>query len=224
MKNKTTICNLLKMAMAILIIVMPVFNLSYVGEVGESGFSFFSFNSEMIQLRSYQWAIVLIGILNIVFVVIGIIMLILQIKNYLHKKQSGKAIIVFTGVVSLLYMILGITYTLINNTMYSTIYFKTAAFWPAIIFVVFFAAYIFFSKRKVNEYSEFASKRENMPERDIPQEQGTKKTMGIPISQQCNLDSDMKKIEVIKAYNDLLGSGIITQEEYERKKKELLGV
>ena len=152
---------------------------------------------------SYEWAIYVIGSFSILFLIIAIALIALSIYNILAKKHFDLSIIVTCIVTSFLYTTIGIVFTSIAKETYGDYYqFNTSAYIPLILQAVLFIIYTIIK----NPGNLFVTdkKSENKP---------------VPVLNKAILEE-----EQIKKYKDLFEQGIITEEEFNAKRKQILGI
>ena len=185
----------------------------------DSGFSLLGFSSD-IMTGNYEFGATIIGIFSIFILIIAIstiVVAIMQIAFALMGREdrlSGitnkleKVLVILCIVFSFWYLIEGVVYSAIakgefdtfysGNTWY-TVKCTTYAYLPFIFMALLVGGYY--------STSYFANKQ---VETCVV---GKKKT---------NVKNDMQKLELLKQYKVMLDNNIITQEEFEEKKKEIL--
>ncbi len=177
------------------------------GSIGISytGISFLNFeyfkNGEIADLASFC------GICSICQLLITFISIIMFFSHLANGENNSKSIISIGIIVSLLYLIEGVmlkeTLTLKispNGIMVDQII-ETSCITPLIIQAILSIAYIVISNGLINT--------------------------SIPSSQSCDSKTientiNVNRVSMLKQYKELLDMGIITQEEFEKKKKEIL--
>lgn len=219
MNKKIQLSNLLPfiflMAFAMLCIIMLLFPALYAsnGVVKEfypnadNGFVWLSFNTHFFEgndldivadfLKNISWIQLIIGVISCVLVLYGFL---------INKLKRMERLVVSLGFISMfLYTAEGIVckrlFCEVEN--YSESYFSTMSFVPIIIGMILFVGYCITSMI-------FVRKNKTM-------QQNTKED-------NANLSMENEKIELLLHYKKLCDDGIITQEEFDAKKKQLLNL
>lgn len=206
---------LIKKIIVCLLAIMPFitlfFNLLSVGETQSSGYSMLGFSSPLLS-KQYSWFAGILGIFSIFTLFAGGIGVFLSIKNFnSNKNDKTDVLVMFIAlIVTVLYTIEGLVFKVIFNNQVSqetqdflNVYAKTSSFIPLIIVVIFVAFYFFipFLDKILKQSIE-----ENESKNAEP------------------IQSAKELAETLKQYKELLDSGIISQEEFDAKKKELLNL
>ena len=203
--------------MALMVVLGLLFNiiqLSNKGEIADhdNGFTLLSFESDFILVKSYNWGAIVCGVINLLILLSGIVALILIAYSFVKinlETRCPLAVIIIAMVTSFLYLVEGIAFLSICKETYTqllTKYLHTVSFVPFILQTVLLIAYIV-----CNKFVKCADNEKP------PQPIGAKtSTVNSDINQAAN------KIELLKQYKELFDSGVITQEEFDAKKKEWL--
>lgn len=177
----------------------------------ENGLTFLLFESEIITSGpSFGWAIVLIGIFSILFLLTSFIIIGLSIFNIISKKtySLNKPIISACLTVTGLYLLIGVIFTAVaSSTYWGDLKFRTVAHIPFLIELLLFGVYFIIDKVSVNngEQPQFYSKA-------TATTAPNKKNVSI---------NDLEKLEKLA---ELKNKNIITEEEFELQKKDILGL
>ena len=204
-------------AMALMVVLGLLFNviqLSNKGEVADhdNGFTLLSFNSDFILVSAYNWGAIVCGVIDLLILLSGIVALILAAYSFVKINKESRfslAIIIIAMVTSFLYMIEGIVFVSICKETYTTLltkYLHTVSFVPFILQTVLLATYI--ACNKLIKCADDVTQ---------PHQNATRTS---PVSSDIHQASN--KIELLKQYKELLDNGVITQEEFDAKKKEWL--
>ncbi len=145
---------------------------------------------------------ILLGFLVYAGLITGLVLAILQ-YNSKNEKQNNKVMIVISGISLVIYLICSISLFMfeIETTYFEYRYEASVLFWVVAILMVMLVAYSVFSFIKFN--------KEGLLHNADAQ------------GQNAVILSDADEL---KKYKELLDEGIISQEEYEQKKKQLLGL
>ena len=192
--------------MAIFSLLTLTFTLCESGYV-ENGFTFFAFKSEIIT-RYYSWAIYLIGVLSILFLLISLALITFSIFNFFLKKRFNFNLIIaiVSIVIAALYMIIGIVFVSVSKATWgSKYYFTTSAYIPLIIQAVLLAAHIVCGKIKISAVST--------------KDKSQNSVLSTPV-----LNKAISEEQQIIKYKEMLDNGIITEEEFNGKKRKILGL
>lgn len=170
----------------------------------ENGFTFMTFMSYLIT-SSFNWAIYLIGVFCILFLLISLILIALSVFNFFLKKSFNfnLIVIIVSIVTAVLYTLIGIIFVIVCTATYGRMHFSTSAYIPLIIQLVLISAYIVFDKIK------------------------TLGTIGAndnkqPTTASTVLNKVDAEAELIKKYKNLCEQGIITEEEFNEKRRQIL--
>ena len=174
----------------------------YNGVYKESGFTFLSFGTDMPYIeQEARFVPILIGFFSLFQLLVGIAVMALgALKFFFEHKAINKAveILMIVGVsLSAWYMFEGIAFSSVVDAFYVWIRTSTSAYLAFILCTLAFAGYIVFDK--------------------IFKVDG--EAVAVAVKSQKN---QMSSIQLLKEYKALLDAGIITQEELDEKKKELL--
>lgn len=151
--NRITLKELILSCLALFAVIITFVGMSFDlvnvvtshGKYIENGFMLMDFKSFFIT-SYYNWAIVLLGILNWLQLLVCLASVALIVLSYVNKVFSAKkgliniCVLIACGVFTLLYMAEGIIYTSINNDTLSGD-FKTLGFIPLIFTVCTIVAY-----------------------------------------------------------------------------------
>ena len=187
----------------------------------ENGFDMLSFESDYIS-GDYKWGATMLGVCSVLELVFACIAICLSIFNFVKTKES-KAI--NTGIVggaiavAVLYLVEGIVFKAVLGSTVSGLkeYLSTVAFVPMIIIGVFVVAY--FLVAPIVGASSLGNENVENGEAIVVKKE---KVSSVVRSNQQTVEA--QSIENLKKYKDLLDMGVITQEEFEAKKKELLNI
>ena len=178
----------------------------------ENGFTFLSFYGKLMS-KSYQWGAITMGVCTIIEMIVSLVAIVLALLNFINKenrKGKGIAIIVLSLTIAVLYLIEGIVYkSIFMDTMgYFLDYdsdVKTSSFIPLIIISIFVSGYFL-----VNGLMPAQLKIEKKEKKEKP----------IKVTPVREKDS----LELLEKYKKLLDDGVITQEEFDVKKKQYLNL
>lgn len=197
---------------------------------GMSGFDFMAFDvNRSIYGSSFEWAVVLGGIICWFAFLAAIAVLVLGIVSMVSKSASfHKTVLIvgtiLLGVFSFLYMLLGVATSVISSVAYDYEEF-TEAHIPFLLIVNFMVpALILFKvlpdggKKGRVKGSSVAGECEVI----YAEDDYAAATPSVQSAPQNTVMEQRKKIEVLKQYKELLDMGVITQEEFDAKKAELL--
>lgn len=192
----------------------------------ENGFTLMGFQSYIIQ-DSFVWAISLIGAFAILQLLVAIATLVLSVLALLVFKGKTsyticKAFVSTCFAFLIWYMIEGIVYILIAGG-------SMLAYVPLIFGVLLFVAF-FVCAKKVPEkplrrsvpYGAYAGQPymgQPYYGAPVPPQQAAPQ----PAPQPSAADSMEEKVKLLTQYKQLLDSGILTQEEFDKLKAETLG-
>ena len=208
-------------AFAVVCILMLAFSTIYMSDditqyykvKPDNGFKWMSFKSNMLGGSTWDVAKVPIAILSIAQLVFGLSAVATVVSNFVSNKDDSNKKIIIAGLVSLtLYALEGIIVrsVYVDEMKMLDDYILTASYIPLIIGVILLVAYCAVIKYMPEEISAETSS-------------GT-----IPATVTANVKnapialSESEKIESLAKYRNLLEQGVITQEEFDAKKKQLL--
>ena len=182
----------------------------------DNGFIWLTFDSNMLSGRTWDVAKIPIGIISIGQLILGLVAVGTVAYNFVKKHDSSNKNIIIGGFASMtLYALEGIivraVYINEAGSFGSVVsdYLSTVSFIPLIIGVVTIVGYFVIDKY-MPENSEINE--------DSIQTTASSTAKATPTISEC------ERIESLTKYNDLLTKGIITQEEFDAKKKQLLGL
>ena len=174
----------------------------------DNDFVWMSFESNIAYGKDWESFAVLLGVISIFQLIYGIVAVILVVVNFLtHKSAKKNTGIIIVGFVSmLLYAIEGIVYEKVYCDImdYKSKYFSTAAYIPLIIGIVLVIGFVLIEKYWVEKQSD---------------------TDNVIVTKASRIVSPKDESDIINnlsQYKDLLDNGIISQEEFDAKKKQLL--
>ncbi len=173
----------------------------------DSGFKWMTFQSDFISGFTWEIASIPLGILTILQLIFGMCALFLVVYNFITYSDEKNIIVLILGVLSMIvYTAEGIAVTsILNQNSYNGYknYYVTAAFIPLLIGVtlaliaiscIFSNSYLYINTRNTQRFSHTSSTKE------------------------------VDKIDLLEKYKNLLEKQVITKEEFEAKKKELLNI
>lgn len=145
---------------------------------------------------------IILGLLVYAGLIAGIVLAILQYSSK-NEKQNNKVMIVISGITLAIYLVCSISLFMfdIETTYWRYDYEASVLFWVVAILMVMLVAFSVFSYVKINNDGLIVNENNNVQN-------------SVNIS-----DADE-----LKKYKELLDEGIISQEEYEQKKKQILGL
>jgi len=194
--------------------------------LNENGFDFMSFSSVLIPENSH-WAIELIGAFSILITVFAILAIILAVCNFLSLQNTKIYDIVIISIAifnTLIYLIEGIVFKKIFIDSYgisdATKIIKTSSFVPFIICAVLIITYIVLGvifTRLINTQDDSID-NDKGEQISKPQEESNSS------EKEASMNDEETKIELITKYKKLFDDGILSQEEFETKKKQILGL
>ena len=174
----------------------------------DNGFVWMRFESNFLDNSSDIGTIVLltVGPLSIAQLIIGISVLASVVSNFLKEKDDVNKKPIVWGFVSMsLYALEGIIIKFVCNSelpSYVSEYINTSSFIPLIIGVALVIGY-------------------NLSLKYLPDAGFSSSGVSSKTSPALN---EVAKMEALSKYKGLLDNGIITQEEFDAKKKQLLGL
>ena len=173
----------------------------------ENGFTFMTFQSFLIG-EPFSWAIYLIGAFSILFFLISLTSITLSILNFfIQKRFNFNLIIIIASIfIAVLYMIIGIALISVCMSTYGDTYyayhFKISAYIPLIIQAALLVVYIICCKIKLMPIVSTKNKA----------------------SDTTILSRAVAEEQQINKYKEMLDKGIITEEEFNEKRKKILGL
>lgn len=192
---KKIISPILTVISAVFVGFMGLFSVIANQDIGLDGFFLLNYSDA---LR------VIIGIVAILGSVLGFLSLIFVGYNIYKKKENYIWVHISATILSLVYMVLSII-VLNQYLKFSGALVYTLAYVPFIILVIVDASYIFFDKM-FSRKTTIVDNVEKVVDKKVP----------------YSVKKEHEAIELIKEYKELLDSGIITQEEFDAKKAQLL--
>ena len=217
-------------------------------KIGENGFDMFDFKSNLFFTDNYEteWISYMIAPIAILACIVGIVAMVFGALSVFFKKFEGaaKGLTIVSLIASLLYMIVGIIgLSVFNDKASGAIkdYTYTSAFIPFIFSVLFTVAY-FVCLKKVPDKQIYATVSEtyarvaenngmqraavascfNPVEAARTSEAQSEVAAAYSAPAVAENISEAEKVQLLRDYAQLLKDGIITQEEFDAKKKELL--
>ncbi len=199
--------------------------------VSENGFDVFDFKSLFLEGSNREWAVYVAGAISILSCLVGVVTMVFGVLSVMFNKYEkvAKKLMIVSLICSFLYMVFGIIYNLqvkaVGGTdateMGISIEYTTSAFVPFIFAVLFTVAYFVCQKMVPDKYVYGVSNEADgeAPEKNEAQSEVaatySAPTAGAKMSEE-------RKVEVLAKYSQLLKDGVITQEEFDAKKKEIL--
>lgn len=204
----------------------------------ENGFDFLAFKSYFID-GSYDWAVKVIGAFSILFLVCAIFAIVLTVINFLTMKKTNLyniTIIVIAMFNTAFYLIEGLVFKSVFIETWGigaeSMFIKTSCYIPFIICAILVFAYIivavaFNRVAQQNKPIKEQSNEIQIQEREEqPIQAQTQKNENIASSNQTKADygDEESKIALVTKYKELLDNGVLSQEEFDTKKKQILGL
>lgn len=200
---------------------------------GEDGFFFMDLDNESLLIPySYHAERTFLGALSIMQLIIGvIIMLYAAVRAFFAEANICKTIdavlILFAVFISLLYMIAGIVFTIVASGYTDTYYAPSTLSYVPLIFTVLFSAVYLVANKTLRPRRPATAYESSESEAD------GKRARAKSVTAQSGVRADMPQVGVqpggeeyiislLIKYKDLSDKGVITQEEFEKKKSELL--
>ena len=173
----------------------------------DNGFVWMRFESNFFEADSDEELILMItaGSLSIIQLIIGVSVLSAVISNFLKGKDDANKKPIIWGIVSMsMYALEGLIIKIICNleNSYGAEYISTSSYVPLIIGVILVIGY-------------------NLTLMYLPD---ANFSSGGAFSKNSSALNEASKTEALSKYKRLLDDGVITQEEFEAKKKQLLGL
>ena len=197
-------------------------------KVSENGFDMFGFKSKNFFTKdsNLDWVPYMMGPVCILSCIIGVITMVFGGLSVFYKKYeiAAKKLMIASLVFSFLYMVVGIIGLCVFNGKAGAEvkeYTYTSAFVPFIFSVIFTAAY-FVSQKKVPDKYVYGVRNE--ADGEAPEKNEAKSEVDATYSAPTAgaKMSEERKVELMAKYSQLLKDGVITQEEFDAKKKEIL--
>lgn len=206
----------------------------------ENAFDMFDFNS-IFMSADFEWGSTVLGVIGIVQLVVSIILIIVSILNFINKRDSlvSKVIIGICIFFCLVYLIEGPLLNALYNK-YGTyidgygvisgevVSVTTLSYLPFILAVIFLVAYLCIDKYVVSggAVSENDSikitKKQDLNADTISNQNNGKIDKNDEEGKEIIPNEDNDIVSQLKTYKELLDSGILTQEEFDKLKKEIL--
>ena len=215
------------------------------GEYSENGFDFLSFESEIFVdgKEDLAWFAAVMGSFSLLQLLFAVVTMIVGAVSVAYP-QCGKpatVLVVFTFVFTFIYMIWGIVGVSLYNGLNMTYQGKTLAYLPLIFTLFTMIAYaicrakvpdiplgrarmrpntaprFYANPAQANTYMPPAGTAVNQYGRTVPADA----RYAAPSADAAGM-SEEKRLELFERYARLWKEGILSQEEFEAKKKELL--
>ena len=214
--NKRLVSYACLAAFAVLLVLTLLFTTVGFTEGGidsDNGFTWLTFETNFMEgSDTWEYGGVALGIISIAQLIIGLAALAIVANAYMKGKAASEVKIFGLGFTSLiLYTIEGIAVMLIFGGevgSYLSDYLTTYAYIPLIIGIVLTVAYTMIQKKMPGEESAKEAKTATPAA-------ASKATPEL---------TEEERIEALAKYKDLLEKGILTQEEFDAKKNQLLGL
>ena len=213
------IMTLVALAFPVIVIEAKIYGTS-LGKLSESGFDFLSFES---RIFDYDWAITLVGVLCLVQLIISIVLIGLNAISifYFDEDKAFKfsmLTIIICFILNLMYLIEGcVAVSTFHNSNYYTLTY--VAFILNILFTFAYIGFIYYTKKVDLENRnnfKYMQKQNNIAKITNNTNSYIENSSGV------NIDKESSNIDMLKKYKQLLDEGIITQEEFDKKKDKLL--
>lgn len=176
-------------------------------KISDTGFSLATFSSLIIGTEEYVWAVQLLGVLSVLYIVAisaGLVLTVLMFVNALingvkSKEATVKNLNIIAYImlgITALYLISGIVYLIIITISGSDTVISTLVWVPLLVAALIFLSYKILPKI-------------------LPETMSAKAQQKMPLI-------DENALEKLKKLKDLKDGKVITAEEFESKKEELL--
>lgn len=226
MKNRFTVSKIVQYSILLIFsvfcVVMLAFSTLYADERAsqlyfpdpDSGFKWLTFESNIAWGSHWDAASIPLGIISILQLCFGIVAILLVVYNFLVKQsQTVNRVVITVGLISmLLYAIEGIVFKFVYCDImdFDFDYFATAAFVPLIIGVLLTIGYFIAGKCLPNVclYSKTLAE--------------TSTTVCLQNEEKKSTLLTSNAIDDVIKLKSLLDQGILSQEEFDEKKKQLL--
>lgn len=213
--NKKNLCGLIALVLSLLTLIALCFNAvsvksPYVTE-GYTGFNLMSFDETYKIIVESATAYGVLSIFVLLFSIFGLICsaICLFIKNETRAKKLETVVVIICLIGLLIFMIVGICASSdVKSQLNSSYkkYVKTAAYIPFILGVIFAVLYFVLPKILGNKLDGVTSTT----------------TGQTKIMSSGNIKNEASKLELLRQYKTAFDDGLITEEEYYEKKKELM--
>lgn len=231
--SKQKIFSLIKSGIIALLAFMSLMTLSFSlitissGSVfySDTGFSMLDFESQLITY-DYEFGAVLLGLMSLTMLLASLAAMGLSVFNFIlkdHKIMFDIIVLIITGVIAVTYMFMGIIYVAVFVESYGTsLYAKvtTACYVPLILDLLIFGGYIAADKVFATIIKNDQERAQVAPVQATPVQQVVATT--APVQPIEKVENKQDNIELLKKYKELLDDEIITKEEFDAKKKQLL--
>lgn len=184
-------------------------------DIIDNGMMLLSFRPQIsYSLETWNWLPIILGTISLVILLCGIASIIFSILLFIKfesEKMFSNTIIIIAFITSVLYFVEGIIYLKFLQTFesYSHMY-TTLAYIPLIVQLVLFFIYIL-CKKLIPSSLEYVTTQ--------VQNRSNEKNM---LENNAKNNNTLFQLIVLEQCKKLLDSGVITQEEFDSKKKELL--
>ncbi len=212
---------------------LPIFTAN---NVSECGFSLLDFNMREEDYILNKWLTIIMGISANLQLLIGLATIIIPIVCFfiLPERQSisaSKIPIILCVIMNVIYSVEGILYSITLKKFFTELKYElyTSAYIGLIIIVLFLIFYIIFyytiKDNKVinmNTLKKLFSNNELAIANYQPSNTGSAKILPKTNSTTDKIKQFDKMAELLNGYKVMVDNNIITQEEFEQKKKDLL--
>jgi len=181
----------------------------------ENGFTFMTFTSRLITAQENIWMIYFSGAFCLLFFLISIALIVFSIKNFAIKnvKVFNSKIIVTNLILAILYMALAIIMTETQKAQDSwdifVFTYTTNAYVPVILQIILFVIYV-----SVGKYVKNIILKDG-------KSSVVNEVVNFPTIERKNV-ATQNDLDVLERFANLKEKGIITEEEFLEKKKEIL--
>ncbi len=220
-KKKIILCAIVLLC-AVLSLVALQFTLIKCENLVENGFDLIDGVSDLLDVTwSGIWGAVLMQTVFVFMLIvscINIILVLVSAVDYFDNKYKEwlEKIIILSLTIATIYMIAGIVCVAICSGSYSSYFsFATFSYVPLIIMVILVGLYVYFDKKIKDDACILADANSSVTKFVV--EDKAVAPVGIVLSQ------ELEKIELLVKYSELFDKNIITQEEFDAKKSEILG-
>lgn len=205
MNNQKHIKNFVILVMSIMTIFTFFFPVVSIGNylninANINGFYFLKFREFLLE---ENLTYLIIGLLTILQMCFSVLSIVLSIENCIYKETKLRPVITIMAIVFFIDITYFIEYFVVKSyDDYSYLY-ETKAYIPLIISLILGIIYfaIHFTFKEVNQQSE------NEISNNIDS---------------SKLELEQKKMEILKNYKDMLEQGLITKEDFDKKKNEII--
>lgn len=202
MKLKLLLKKIIVALMAFIGLFTLFFSFCQEGFYAENGFTFMIFYSEFIIYKEFEWAIYFVGACSILIFLADLILALGAGLNFIFKKKDAlsKPVLIASLVCSGLYALIGIIMVVINSLTWGKAL-VTSAYVPLILQIFCLVGYILVGKL-------------------VPETVGGNKQV-VETKDASSKAIDYNELEKLAK---LKNEGVITEEEFIAKKKEILGL